>query len=383
MLPQFSSSSALGYKMMISCCNQTFFNQQSYKFHIRQYHQSKICIKFNGDSSKYIYFLSLLMNIIEVFHRQNDVFTCVCGSYSNKCPTNFRRHAVSCLNKSENDQELIEENESDFNQISYLADNSLLENDFLNRYNVAINIKHHLLVCRTCKYVIEEESLLKHVSSNHRKIVETKYLTKQSVESFVEEINFMDPFINSNFQIQSEDIIQGLKLYDGYSCNKCGYLCCHKATIRNHLKLAHNNEPDTNSNNQNQITNYYEECNIQTLFLKPEKRRYFRVKKISMLPNQVETIDRECIERIFARTNSNNRGDQLRTGHQFVSSFHTEANWNYVFDKFNNEEIENIVGIQVDKKLEESMGKIFDQGEKFSKVVNHHFNQLIDNPLSK
>ena len=179
--------------------------------------------------------------------------------------------------------------------------------------------------------------------------------------------------INSNFTIETEEIIQGIKVYNGYCCNSCNYLSVSKKGIKNHLRQNH----PTQSN-----LDFYE-CNIQTLFLQPDKRRYFRVKKISRLPIQAEPIERESIEEIFARPISYNRNDQLRTDHQFVSSFYTESNWTHIFDKFNDDEIDSIVGLKVEKQLEESVVKIFDEGEKFSKVVNHHFNQLIENPISK
>jgi len=284
------------------------------------------------------------------------------------------------------------ENEEDIenatvNSVSETFTEDILENNFLKKFNLIMNWKHNLLICKTCKYVIEEGTIVSHVSRYHRNIVESKILKKEEELIFLEELNLIAPMINSNLNVEEDcEFIQGLIDFEGYQCLDCKYICLTDTNIKKHIKNKHNNNQENNikfGTNQNQSINNYEKCNIQTLFLQPEKRRYFRVKKISRLPNQVETIERESIERIFARINSNNRGDQLRTGHQFVSSFHTEANWNYVFDKFNNEEIDNIVGLPVDKKLEESMGKIFNQGEKFSKVVNHHFNQLIDNPLSK
>ena len=294
-------------------------------------------------------------------------------------PRNFKRHVQACHSKNQKIKQIeLENNEildEEFEESEIINEGSsdLFENEFLKKYQLIINIRHHLLICKICKYVLEEDSVFNHLSRNHRLFIDCSNIKQEKKNEFVEELNLLYPMINSNFTIETEEIIQGIKVYNGYCCNSCNYLSVSKKGIKNHLRQNH----PTQSN-----LDFYE-CNIQTLFLQPDKRRYFRVKKISRLPNQVETIERECIERIFARTNSNNRGDQLRTGHQFVSSFHTEANWNYVFDKFNNEEIDNIVGMQVDKKLEESMGKIFDQGEKFSKVVNHHFNQLIDNPLSK
>ena len=284
------------------------------------------------------------------------------------------------------------ENEEDIenatvNSVSETFTEDILENNLLKKYNLVMNLKHNLLICKTCKYVIEEGTIVNHVSRNHRNIVDSKILKKEEESIFLEDLNLIAPMINSNLNVEEDcEFIQGLIDFEGYQCSDCKYICLADTNIKKHIKNKHNNNEENileNRTNQNQKIKNYEKCNVQTLFLQPDKRRYFRVNKISRLPNQIETIDRECIEIIFARNNSNNRGDQLRTGHQFVSSFHTEANWNYVFDKFNNEEIDNIVGMQVDKKLEESMGKIFDQGEKFSKVVNHHFNQLIDNPLSK
>ena len=294
-------------------------------------------------------------------------------------PRNFRRHVLACNLKNEKLKQIELENneivEEDFEESANSSESSsdMFENNFLKSFCLVINSKYHLLICKICKYVLEEDSVFNHLSRNHRLLIDCSHIKQDKKNDFVEELNYLDPVINSNFNIETEEIIQGLKVYNGYGCNSCNYLSVNKEKIKNHIRQNHQTKS---------YLDFYE-CNIQTLFLQPDKRRYFRVKKISRLPNQVETIERECIERIFARTNSNNRGDQLRTGHQFVSSFHTEANWNYIFDKFNNEEIDNIVGMQVDKKLEESMGKIFDQGEKFSKVVNHHFNQLIDNPLSK
>lgn len=252
-------------------------------------------------------------------------------------------------------------------------ESAIFENQFLKRYNMIINLKQHLLICKTCKYVIEEEAVFNHCLKYHRLVTNYKDMHHDKKEEFYEELSLIDPILNSNLNIYSEEIIEGLKVYDGYFCKECDFITVNKAVIQAHMRQCH-----PKSNNIN-----FEECNVQTLFLQPEKRRYFRVKKISRLPTPVESIERESVEEIYARPTSNSRNDQIRSGHQFVSSFYTESNWTYIFDKFSSDEIDSIVGLKADEPLEESVGKIFDQGEKFSKVVNHHFNQLIENPLSK
>ena len=337
--------------------------------------------------------------------------------YSSKHTLNFRKHFLRCKKYQSNaiveeieeveGEDIEEKIEFPINYSNIGSNNDLIESSMLNSYNLLINSKHDLLICRTCKYVIEEESIISHVSRNHRAIVDSKKLTREHELTFLEELNMISPLINSNLNIEEEsEFIQGLNIYDGYQCLDCKYICLSEQRMKLHRKKYHQveNSTESNSNNSQNNTNVnnnltidnsnnnnsentkkYEKCNVQTLFLQPEKRRYFRVKKSSRLQTPVESIDRESIERIFAKSEGsfNRLNNQVRTGHQFVSSFYTESNWTYIFEKFNYAEIESIVELKPEQQLLDTVTSIFEKGEKFSKTVNHHFNQLIENPLSK
>jgi hypothetical protein len=136
----------------------------------------------------------------------------------------------------------------------------IIENEFLKSYNLCINEEYHLLICKTCKYVVEKENAINHISKNHRKLV------------------------NMNLNIESEEVMEGLKVYDGFKCSheECNFLCQKINTLYYHTKNEH-----VNSKME------FVECFIQTLFLNPEKRKYFRVKKFEY---DHKLLTNDCID---------------------------------------------------------------------------------------
>ena len=279
---------------------------------------------------------------------------------------------VSLDNEEEEiEDENMEEN-AEVEENSVENENSrIIENELLKSYNLCINEKYKLLICKTCKYVVEKENAISHISNNHRKLVDPKLLKKGMKETFIEQLNNLDPLLNLNLNVESEEIIEGLKVYEGFKCGHggCNYLCRNMNTMYSHTKKEHEN-----------LKMEFEECLLQTLFLNPEKRKYFRVKKSSNNMNQGREVEEgENIE-IFGITRTINSS---RVGHQFVSSFFTEANWATIVDKFTREELKELRGVEVPPGLKASVDSVFAIGENFSRGTNHYFSELIENPFSK
>jgi hypothetical protein len=245
----------------------------------------------------------------------------------------------------------------------------LIENNFLKKHNLVINEKYHLLICKTCKYVIQKENVLGHLSNFHRSIIDSKLFQLESKEDIINELNNINPFLNDNFNISTEDAIPGLNIYKGFQCknSNCGFLCRNKGSMLRHSKEFHSGMMD------------YEECHLQTLFLQPEKRRYFRVKKSSNFSKEDEKMEQE-LDQIFGLGSHTSIG---RTGHQFVSTFHNEANWSTIVDKFEGEQLKEFSKVEVPPGMKTALDWVFDKGEKFAKVTNHFFSELIENPFSK
>ena len=180
-----------------------------------------------------------------VFKRENNYFTCLCGKFKNMNPSNFKRHVLSCNLKNQKLKEKEIENKEIFDEeyeestISNEGSNDLFENEFLKKFNVVINSKHHLLICKSCNYVLEEDSVFNHLLRNHRLLIDCSHIKQEKKNEFIEELNLLDPMINSNFNIETDEIIQGLKIYNGYCCNHCNYLSVNKVVIKNHLRQNH------------------------------------------------------------------------------------------------------------------------------------------------
>ena len=248
---------------------------------------------------------------------------------------------------------------------------TIIENEFLKSYNLYINEKYKLLICKSCKYVVEKENSFSHISNNHRKLVDSKLLKKEMKEAFIDQLNNLDPLLNLNLNIEIAEVIEGLRVFEGFKCGHggCNYLCRNMNTMYSHTKKEHEN-----------LKMEFEECLLQTLFLNPEKRKYFRVKKSSNNMNQGREVEEgENIE-IFGITRTSNSS---RAGHQFVSSFFTEANWATIVDKFTREELKELRGVEVPPGLKASVDSVFAIGENFSRGTNHYFSELIENPFSK
>ena len=177
-----------------------------------------------------------------------------------------------------------------------IESSDLITNEFLNSYNLTINQKYNLLICRTCKYVIEKEYAFYHVSNNHRMIVDSKLLKQDQKNLFFEKLNLMDPLLNNNANnnFESEAVLEGLNLYEGYICLTCNYLGRSKKGLYNHSKEKHNGLMS------------FENCFIQTLFLNPEKRKYFRVKKSSNDSFQGREVEEGENNEIFGITRTLN-----------------------------------------------------------------------------
>jgi hypothetical protein len=66
---------------------------------------------------------------------------------------------------------------------------NIFQNNLLKDYNLLLNTKHHLLICRTCMYVIEKESVFNHISQKHRNIIDSKILKAERKDEFYTQLN--------------------------------------------------------------------------------------------------------------------------------------------------------------------------------------------------
>lgn len=362
-----------------SCCNMTFATREKLYYHNKRVHQMQTEVNINGrKGKKIILYFNILRSVIVIIERVNGKFHCICGNYENENPANIRNHVSNCqkinivdaldIDENENEEENMEVNEEIEENSSEVENSEIVENEFLKNYNLRINEKYHLLICRTCKYVVEKENAFNHVSKNHRKIVDSKLLKPGRKEELLDQLNIVDPLLNRNLNFESEEIIEGLNIYEGFKCGngECNYLCRHMNTLYDHSRKEHVNSKMI-----------YEECFIQTLFLNPEKRKYFKVKKNSRSTSQVEEGENNEIFGVSRTLNTS------RVGHQFVSSFETESNWSVIIDKLGAEGLKGIFGLTVPLGLEQSINMVFNRGEEFSRVSNHYFSELIENPFSK
>ena len=282
---------------------------------------------------------------------------------------------INSNNETNNNDEfgiLDDVEEFDFEMIDNISRKELIENEYLNKYNVCINEKYHILICKTCKYVIEKEYVFAHISRYHRAIIDSKNIKQELKEEFINQLNILDPLINTNLDFITEEVIDGLNLFEGFQCKnyECNYLCRNKSTLYKHSKDNHGNLME------------YEKCLIQTLFLNPEKRKYFKVLRESNNSIQEEEIrvgEGENNE-IFGISRTLNIS---RTGHQFVSSFFTEADWPTIVDKFTREQVKELRTAEVPPGLMTAVNSVFAKGENFSRGTNHYFSELIENPFSK
>ena len=93
-------------------------------------------------------------------------------------PRNFRRHVLACNLKNEKLKQIELENneivEEDFEESANSSESSsdMFENNFLKSFCLVINSKYHLLICKICKYVLEEDSVFNHLSRNHRLLID-------------------------------------------------------------------------------------------------------------------------------------------------------------------------------------------------------------------
>ena len=235
-----------------------------------------------------------------------------------------------------------------------------------------INTKDNLLICKGCRYVIEKENVLSHASKNHRLILDSKYLNKRNETEFLEILNQVNPGINQNLNILSGDLIQGLNIFEGFECQECHYLCRLKNVIQKHMKDNHSVERKNN----------FENCKLQTLFLHPEKRKYFKVQEPAgiILRDIVETEENEAI--FGMKTSQVEPGNSL-VDHRFVSLFHKEAELDLITDKFTDEELKEILQIVSPDSMVNAVNIVFNMGEKSSGGSDNYINEFIEDPLSK
>lgn len=276
----------------------------------------------------------------------------------------------------ENDEEFDEDffslNDFEANVVSNSVNSNIFENQFLKEFNLIVNTKFNILICKTCKYVVEVDSVLNHLSRNHRRIINSKILNVESKQNFITEMNLNFPNLNSNvdFTFDGEDEIEGIKLNEGFQCshNQCGYLCIEKNSIYKHSKESHGCLP------------MFIKCNIQTLFSNPEKKKYFKVIANNQFQNNIFNINKEN-DAIFGMRQSGIRNYEM--SHKFISSFETESNWSIIESKFTDEEIQEIISIEIPVGLMNSINLIYNKGENHSKNCNHHFVEKLNNPFSK
>ena len=257
--------------MTYFCCETNFTNLSKYDYHQKIIHQKFLNIKIGNENSIKIFKL-FFNNFSVCFTRVGEVFKCNCQKYTNKNPSTFRKHAIKCLGNSIN--EVAETSESAVNidgiENSEVTDSYIVNDKFLKEFNVVINLKHHLLICKTCKYVVEVDSVFNHVQRNHRSIIDCRNLNAERELEFLKYVRELDPMLNSNFNIETEEIIEGLEIVNGFQCLECQYLCVNLSVIQKHFRKTHCDLRNFN----------YEKCTIQTLFLQPDKKNISKSKKI-------------------------------------------------------------------------------------------------------
>jgi len=375
----------------LTCCDETFLTASKYQLHVKNIHQRQVQINTANSSSKLVHTLfAINLNLPLVFiDRVNGVFSCHCGIFSHVNPGSFRRHFINCqvnVQKERSNNSILNENELELDESIYneeffntndmdnnliVAENNLIETELLKRYNLFVNLKFNLLICKTCKYVVEKDSVFNHVSRNHRSIVDSRNLQPELKLIFDLEINGKWPLLNSIENIETEEPIEGLSLFDGFQCmaNDCNYLCRNKRTILKHSKEVHE-----------RVKNF-EKCYIQTLFQQPEKLKYFKVIPRPNDSNNELILGQELNDEIFGIRQSGNRNNEL--GHQFVSSFETESNWAIIDCQFSDLKIQEIISIEIPEGLMNVVNMIYNKGESHSKKCNHHFVEKLNNPFSK
>ena len=253
-----------------------------------------------------------------------------------------------------------------------MTNSNIVNDKFLKEFNVVINLKHHLLICKTCKYVVEVNSVINHIKRNHRSIIDCKNLNGERALEFLKYVRELDPMINSNFNIETEEIIEGLEIVNGLQCLECQYLCLNLSVIQKHYRKKHCDLKNFN----------YEKCKFQTLFLHPDKKKYFKVKENSELIIQ-DIIETEENDAIFGiKTSQVEPGNSL-VDHRFVSLFHKEAELNFIIDKFTDEELKDILHLVNADSLVNAVHIVFNMGEKSSGGSDNYINEIIENPLSK
>jgi hypothetical protein len=250
--------------------------------------------------------------------------------------------------------------------------NDVVEDEFLKRFNLIINTKYNILICKTCRYVIEKQSAYNHASRNHRIVLDPTFLNKAEERLFIQTLERLYPEINSNVEIESEETVQGLNITDGYQCKDCNYMCCTKRIILKHMRTEHGEEKKFN----------FENCKLQSVFLHPDKKKFFKVKENPELIIQ-DIAATEENDTIFGIKKSLSEPGNSLVDHRFVSLFQKEAELDLITDKFNDEELKEIVLLATDNSMVDAVDRVFNMGEKSSGGSDNYINEYIENPLSK
>ena len=101
-------------------------------------------------------YLNNFLTIFSVcFARVDEVFKCNCQKYTNKNPSTFRKHVLKCLGNAITEVSETRESDIIIDEIGTgnldVTNSDIVNDKFLREFNVVINSKHHLLICRTCK----------------------------------------------------------------------------------------------------------------------------------------------------------------------------------------------------------------------------------------
>ena len=114
-------------------------------------------------------------------------------------PRNFKRHVQACHSKNQKLKQIeLENNEildEEFEESEIINEGSsdLFENEFLKKYQLIINIRHHLLICKICKYVLEEDSVFNHLSKNHRLFIDCSNIKREKKKWIFRRIKLFRP----------------------------------------------------------------------------------------------------------------------------------------------------------------------------------------------
>ena len=147
--------------------------------------------------------------------------------------------------------------------------------DLITKYNITICDEFPAIICKTCKYMVSNDSLYYHLSQKHKFTIKKNDLMelKASLPSknlipleYTSPTNTLLPPIKCIFY----DLIKDIKILNGYKCRFCEiHYCSSKPRYQAHLREIHPDSPAIDVSQDG--------IKVQTLYQSPKDRQYFAV----------------------------------------------------------------------------------------------------------